>query len=150
MFSRSSAPLVIIRPTCFRNIVEKFKGLIEGKLKGRIDNIDCCFVERILKLKGRIDNIDRSFVERILNEFVEWSLVVNCILAAVLIGRQVACLEDIQYGYIQLIHDFHLLLVEILYPGITAIRQSLDAACIHLTFLYIQSVQMLGMFRNVG
>jgi hypothetical protein len=150
MVSRSSAPLVIINPTFFRNVVEKSKGLIEGKLKGRIDNIDCSFVERTLnEMVGRrvaclddiqywhIDNIDCCFVERILNEFVEGRLVVNCILTAVLICGQVACLEDIQYRHIEFIHDFHLLLVEILYPGIAAIRQSLDAACILLTFPYI-------------
>jgi hypothetical protein len=51
----------------------------------------------------------------------------------VLITGQVGCLEDIQDWHIELFHDFHLLVVEVLYTGICGIAQFRNAKLKFLT-----------------
>jgi hypothetical protein len=80
------------------------------------------------------------FVERTQNELVKACGIVHCVTKGVLVGRQVACFEDIQYWHIELFHYFDLLVIKVLYPRVTAIGQSLDAAFIGFASLHIYFV----------
>jgi hypothetical protein len=63
---------------------------------------------------------------------------VGAIPGSVVIAGQVGCLKDIQNWHIEFFHDFHLLVVEVLYTGITAIAQMRKAAAICNTLPTIQ------------
>jgi hypothetical protein len=113
-----------------RLIESKISASLEVTLPLLLSSTTCvrhCSCSRRIRIlvSNEFDSPYTPFVERTQNEVVEACGIVYCVTKGMLVRRQVACLEDIQYWHIKLFYYFDLLVIKVLYPRVTAIGHQL-------------------------